>query len=63
MYVNAADRADLGWQPQYSFGSVLQQLDEGELPRSELGRLIGKKPYHDQVFEDGPYPVEGDGEQ
>jgi len=57
VYDNARARADLGWRPRYDFAHVLERLAAGEAPISPLARTIGAKGYHDEVFEDGPYPV------
>ena len=58
VYVNAAARRDLGWQPRYDFRSVLAQCARGEDPRSPLCQVIGSKGYHAEAFADGPYPVQ-----
>ena len=58
VYVNAAARRDLGWAPQWSFTSALEQLAEGESILSPLAAVIGRKGYHDRTFSDGPFPVE-----
>ena len=58
VYVNDAARRALGWTPKYDFGYVLDKLKGGELPRSNVARVVGSKGYHDQVFEDGPFPVQ-----
>jgi nucleoside-diphosphate-sugar epimerase len=58
VYVNQHAREQLGWQPKYDFAYVREKLKKGEPPISPLARLIGKKGYHTQSFEDGPYPVE-----
>ncbi|MEI5679192.1 MULTISPECIES: NAD-dependent epimerase/dehydratase family protein [unclassified Mesorhizobium] len=57
VYVNARARRDLGWQPRYDFASILERLKDGQDPRSPLAQAIGSKGYHDEVFADGPYPV------
>ena len=54
VYVNDKARTALGWQPQYDFDHILAK---GEDYRSPLAQSIGIKGYHDQSFEDGPYPV------
>jgi UDP-glucose 4-epimerase len=59
VYVNAAARARLGWQPRYDFNHVLRCLQEQADFRSELSRLVGIKGYHERPFGDGPYPVLG----
>jgi len=57
VYDNARARLELGWTPRYEFAHVLASLARGEDFRSPLGMAVGAKGYHDQVFEDGPYPV------
>lgn len=57
VYVNDAARADLGWQPKYDFGYVLECLRNGNDPKSPISAIVGSKGYHDRTFEDGPYPV------
>jgi UDP-glucose 4-epimerase len=57
VYVNAAARDALGWQPRYDFAMSLKALADGEDYRSALAREIGSKGYHARVFHDGPYPV------
>lgn len=58
VYVNAAARAELGWRPKYDFAYVLEQLQAGLDPRSEISLAVGSKGYHSEVFAEGPYPVE-----
>jgi UDP-glucose 4-epimerase len=36
----------------------LRCLAADDDPRSPLARAIGSKGYHDEVFVDGPFPVE-----
>jgi UDP-glucose 4-epimerase len=57
VYDNARARRDLGWRPTYDFRHVLGLLSADQDTRSALSRAVGTKPYHDQAFEDGPYPV------
>ncbi|MBX2878130.1 MAG: NAD(P)-dependent oxidoreductase [Saprospiraceae bacterium] len=57
VYVNDKARAALDWRPQYDFSHILASLVKGEDYRSPLAQSIGIKGYHDQTFEDGPYPV------
>lgn len=57
VYVNEAARRDLGWRPCHDFAHVLRCLERGQDFRSALARVVGSKPYHDQIFTDGPYPV------
>jgi nucleoside-diphosphate-sugar epimerase len=46
VYVNAAARRDLGWEPRYDFGSALEHLANGEQWRSALALEVGAKGYH-----------------
>jgi len=48
---------DLGWRPKRDFAFVLDCLRRGEDFRSPMALTIGKKGYHDAVFEHGPYPL------
>ena len=63
VYVNMKARTELGWTPKYDFGHVVNQLKAGEPIGSELARTVGIKGYHNEIFEEGPYPVEGPGER
>ena len=58
VYVNDLAREELGWRPQVDFASALEQLKQDLSPFSNLKDQIGKKGYHDEVFEDGPFPVD-----
>ena len=58
VYVNAAARNDLKWEPKYNFAHVLSRVREGSDPRSPLARAVGSKGYHSVVVGEGPYPVE-----
>ena len=55
VYVNERARAELGWSPRYDFRYVLDRLEAGEDPRSELARAVGAKGYH--TVSTGPYTV------
>lgn len=57
VYDSSLATRDLGWTPKRDFAFVLECLRRGEDFRSDMARAIGKKGYHDAVFEDGPYPV------
>ncbi len=57
VYVNERARRELGWQPRYDFGALIEQLRANQDPRSPLARTIGSKGYHAQRFSEGPYPV------
>jgi UDP-glucose 4-epimerase len=58
VYVNERARKELGWVPRYDFGFVIGCLKAGVDFRSQLARSVGSKGYHDEVFSQGPYPVE-----
>ncbi|MEM7403901.1 MAG: NAD(P)-dependent oxidoreductase [Pseudomonadota bacterium] len=58
VYDNAHARRALGWAPAYSFESAVARLRAGCDYRSALSLAVGKKPYHAQTFEEGPYPVD-----
>lgn len=58
VYVNDAARRDLHWRPKIDFKTALQRLSAGEAPFSDLTSDVGVKGYHDEVFEDGPFPVD-----
>ena len=58
VYDNRHARERLGWKPQHDFASVIRELERGGSVRSALARAIGSKGYHDDVFQDGPFPVE-----
>lgn len=57
VYVNHKARTELGWEPKYNFKYVLDCVKEGKDFKSELAKSIGIKRYHQEEFEDGPYPV------
>lgn len=60
VYRNDRAREKLGWTPVYSFSDALERLDRGDPLGSNLSKLVGKKGYHDEIFDenDGPFPVE-----
>ncbi|HEX3372656.1 MAG TPA: NAD(P)-dependent oxidoreductase [Edaphobacter sp.] len=58
VYVNERARDELGWLPRYDFDYVIRSLKAGVDFRSELARAVGSKGYHEEVFAEGPYPVE-----
>lgn len=58
VYVNEKARKELGWRPRYDFAHVVSRLRDGKRPLSALADSIGVKGYHDEKFEDGPFPVE-----
>ncbi len=58
VYVNDLARRELCWRPQVDFAAALARLKAGQNPFSDLKDQIGKKGYHDEIFEDGPFPVE-----
>jgi len=58
VYVNDRARAELGWQPRHDFRAVMARLQTDDDIRSPLAREVGSKGYHDQIFREGPYPLE-----
>lgn len=58
VYVNERARRELGWRPEYDFAHVLQSLRDGTDFRSRLAQEVGSKGYHEEQFEEGPFPVE-----
>jgi UDP-glucose 4-epimerase len=58
VYDNSRARRELGWQPRTDFAALIERLRRGEDARSELARSIGLKGYHEEIFENGPFPVE-----
>jgi len=58
VYVNARARADLGWVPRHDFAHVLACLRAGIDFRSPLAMEVGSKGYHEELFAEGPFPVE-----
>jgi nucleoside-diphosphate-sugar epimerase len=58
VYVNTRAREELGWQPRYDFGYVLDRLRADEYPQSPPAPVVGSKGYHASTFTGGPYPVE-----
>ncbi len=57
VYVNDLARKELSWQPKYDFSWVLNCLKNKKDFRSPLALEVGIRGYHEQTFEDGPYPV------
>ncbi len=58
VYDNSRARTDLGWKPKYDFAHVLELLrTTRKFPRPEVTQFVGVKGYHDQEFEEGPFPV------
>jgi len=58
VYVNEAARRDLGWEPKYDFACILECSRVGSYPGSSISEHVGSKGYHNQVFKDGPYPIQ-----
>ncbi len=58
VYVNEKARRELGWRPRFDFAHVLDRVRAGQPLASDLAREVGSKGYHDELFEEGPYPVE-----
>ena len=57
VYDNSKARQRLGWEPRYGFDHALKCLAQDKDFRSPLTHSIGKKGYHDDEFDEGPYPV------
>ncbi len=58
VYVNAAARRDLGWEPRVTFAHAIECLRNNTSPFSQLSAAVGAKGYHPgQTFEEGPFPV------
>ena len=51
VYVNHKAREELGWEPGYDFGYILNQLKKGEGFKSDLAILTGSKGYHHDLSE------------
>ncbi len=62
VYDSRRARQALGWTPRYDFAHVLDCLRRGEDFASPLARAVGSKGYHDEVFREGPFPVEAGGQ-
>lgn len=58
VYDNAHARHRLGWNPKMNFSTILERYRLTGDWRSDLARSVGSKGYHDQVFADGPFPVD-----
>ena len=58
VYDNSHARDRLGFAPRYNFGDAISKLANGEDYRSQLAVDVGAKGYHDEVFDDMPFPVE-----
>jgi len=58
VYVNNRARVELGWTPKYDFEHVLELVAAGASTQSALAQAVGSKGYHEQIFSDGPYPVD-----
>jgi len=57
VYDNTRAREILGWKPQFTFERAIDALGNDCDYRSAITLKIGKKGYHSEVFEDGPYPI------
>ena len=57
VYANEKARKELGWQPKYDFGYILDCLREGRSFKSPLAEAINFKGYHGEAYQDGIYPV------
>jgi UDP-glucose 4-epimerase len=57
VYVNERARSELGWNPKYTFRTVLDLQKSGLDPRSPLSIQVGLKGYHAEHYRDGLYPA------
>ncbi|MBJ7222052.1 MULTISPECIES: NAD-dependent epimerase/dehydratase family protein [unclassified Brenneria] len=57
VYVNEKAQRVLNWRPKYTFEYALDCLSQQRSFRSPLAEKIGWHRYHDQVFENMPYPI------
>ena len=46
VYDSAKALRELGWEPEWTFGRVVERLWRGEGWRSELTERVGRKGYH-----------------
>ncbi|MEO0320331.1 MAG: NAD(P)-dependent oxidoreductase [Pseudomonadota bacterium] len=60
VYISARAQADLNWVPRYTFAAAIDALRDNRSPFSDLSRAVGSKGYHQETFDDGPFPVELD---
>jgi len=58
VYVNDRARTELGWTPKYDFARVIELVASGAPAQSALAQSVGSKGYHEQIFTNGPYPVD-----
>jgi UDP-glucose 4-epimerase len=58
VYVNLRARRDLGWEPRYDYGFILERLRAGDDIFSPLARRVGFKGYHGGQFAGEMYPTE-----
>jgi nucleoside-diphosphate-sugar epimerase len=58
VYVNELARRELGWEPRWTFGHVLDRLVAGHDTSSALARSVGFKGYHGDAFAGAMYPTE-----
>lgn len=57
VYINQKARTELNWKPKYDFHYILNCLSQNKDFRSDLALQVGSKGYHQEIFEEGPYPV------
>ncbi len=60
VYDSSKAQQALAWAPAFNAQSALDRYRETGDWRGPLALAVGKKPYHDRTFEDGPFPVEAD---
>ncbi len=58
VYDSTRAQQRLDWQPAFNFADVITRLARGQDYRSDLAIAVGKKPYHNVEFTDGPYPLD-----
>ena len=58
VYDNARARERLGWAPKLDFAEAVARMKRGEAIFSALTDEVGSKGYHEEVFDDGPFPVD-----
>jgi UDP-glucose 4-epimerase len=58
VYINQKALHELGWKPAYDFAYIIKRLGEGHGLQSPLAKIVGVKGYHQEEFDEGPYPVD-----
>ncbi len=60
IYDSRKAQRELDWAPAFDAEGALDQYRQTGDWRGPLAQAVGKKAYHDRIFEDGPFPVEAD---